>query len=58
MAFTGYDSVIAAKVAGKSRRINWNKTVVTGATSGVGAFIVHRPIEEIPRLEVAKKMPH
>lgn len=38
MAFTGYDSVIAAKVAGKSRRINWNKTVVTGATSAAGRW--------------------
>ena len=38
MAFTGYDSVIAAKVAGKSRRINWNRTVVTGATSVAGRW--------------------
>lgn len=38
MAFTGYDSVIAAKVAGKSRRINWNRTVVTGATSAAGRW--------------------
>ena len=38
MAFTGYDSVIAAKVAGKSRRINFNRTVVTGATSAAGRW--------------------
>lgn len=38
MAFTGYDSVIAAEVAGKSRRINWNRTVVTGATSAAGRW--------------------
>ena len=38
MAFTGYDSVIAAKVAGKSRRSNWNRTVVTGATSVAGRW--------------------
>ena len=38
MAFTGYDSVIAAKVAGKFRRINFNRTVVTGATSVAGRW--------------------
>ena len=38
MAFTGYDSVIAAKTAGKFRRTPFNKTVVTGATSAAGRW--------------------
>ena len=38
MAFTGVDSIIASRQAGKSKRINWNKTVVTGATSAAGRW--------------------
>lgn len=38
MAFSGYDSVIAAKTAGKTRRINFNRTVQTGATSAAGRW--------------------
>jgi hypothetical protein len=38
MAFTGVDSIIAARTAGKCKRINFNRTVVTGATSAAGRW--------------------
>lgn len=38
MAFSGVDSIIAARTAGKRKRINFNRTVVTGATSVAGRW--------------------
>jgi hypothetical protein len=38
MAFTGVDSIVAAKVAGQRQRIPFNRTVVTGATSVAGRW--------------------
>lgn len=38
MAFSGVDSIIASRTSGKTKRINWNKTVVTGATSAAGRW--------------------
>ena len=38
MAFNGLDSIIAARTAGKRSRINWNRTVTTGATSAAGRW--------------------
>lgn len=38
MAFTGVDSIITSRTAGKRRRINFNRTVVTGATSAAGRW--------------------
>lgn len=38
MAFSGVDSIIASRTSGKFKRINWNRTVVTGATSAAGRW--------------------
>ena len=38
MAFTGVDSIVASRTSGKTRRIQFNKTVVTGATSAAGRW--------------------
>lgn len=38
MAFSGVDSIITSRTSGKTKRINWNKTVVTGATSAAGRW--------------------
>lgn len=38
MAFTGVDSIITSRTSGKTRRVPWNKTVVTGATSAAGRW--------------------
>jgi hypothetical protein len=38
MALSGVDSIIASRTSGKTKRINWNKTVVTGATSAAGRW--------------------
>lgn len=38
MAFSGVDSIVAAKTAGKRRRIPFNRTVFTGATSVAGRW--------------------
>jgi hypothetical protein len=38
MAFSGVDSIIASRTSGKFKRVNWNKTVVTGATSAAGRW--------------------
>lgn len=38
MAFTGVDSIISSRTAGKTRRVPFNKTVVTGATSAAGRW--------------------
>jgi hypothetical protein len=38
MAFNGLDAIIAARTAGKRSRINWNRTVQTGATSAAGRW--------------------
>lgn len=38
MAFSGVDSIIASRTSGKTKRINWNRTVVTGATSAAGRW--------------------
>ena len=38
MAFSGIDSIVAAKAAGQSQRIPFNRTVVTGATSAAGRW--------------------
>lgn len=38
MAFTGVDSIITSQVSGKTLKIPFNKTVVTGATSAAGRW--------------------
>jgi hypothetical protein len=38
MAFSGVDSIITSRTSGKTKRVNWNKTVVTGATSAAGRW--------------------
>lgn len=38
MAFTGVDSIVTSRTAGKRRRVNFNRTVVTGATSAAGRW--------------------
>lgn len=38
MAFTGVDSIITSRTSGKTRRIPWNRTVMTGATSAAGRW--------------------
>lgn len=38
MAFSGVDSIIASRTSGKFKRVNWNRTVVTGATSAAGRW--------------------
>jgi hypothetical protein len=38
MAFTSVDSIITSRTSGKTRRIPFNKTVVTGATSAAGRW--------------------
>lgn len=38
MAFNGVDAIVAARTAGKTKRTNWNRTVVTGATSVAGRW--------------------
>lgn len=38
MAFSGVDSIVAAKTAGQRQRMPYNRTVVTGATSVAGRW--------------------
>lgn len=38
MAFTGVDSIISSRTSGKTRRVPFNRTVVTGATSAAGRW--------------------
>ena len=38
MAFNGVDAIVTSKTAGKTRRTNFNRTVVTGATSAAGRW--------------------
>jgi hypothetical protein len=38
MAFTSVDSIITSRTSGKTRRVPFNKTVVTGATSAAGRW--------------------
>lgn len=38
MAFTGVDSIVTSRTSGKRRRVNFNRTVVTGATSAAGRW--------------------
>lgn len=38
MAFTGVDSIITSRTSGKTRRVPFNRTVVTGATSAAGRW--------------------
>ena len=38
MAFTGIDSIVTSKAAGKRRKVPFNRTVVTGATSAAGRW--------------------
>lgn len=38
MAQTGVDSIVLSRTTGKTKRINWNKTVVTSAISAAGRW--------------------
>ena len=38
MAFNGVDAIVASKTSGKTRRVPFNRTVVTGATSAAGRW--------------------
>lgn len=38
MAFTGIDSIVTSKATGKKRKVPFNRTVVTGATSAAGRW--------------------